>query len=220
MKLPGSNRWPELPWFTVLRGCAHTGTHTDIYAHTQCPQTLLPCESDPTGRNRAEAQLKLMGNSQVGRRKRRARITTTIFQKKWTKMLLRKGARVNWIVDWGSLSPPFFPPSFIYLMWNHASLLSLVSASITVSCLHRAVCGVRRSPRSASTADPIWTDQTKLDGTWLAKQVCAFLSVPVCAFVIDDWGQHVYPSVCDCLFLHRTCFQSSVSRRYSAGALP
>lgn len=74
---------------------AHRHTHTDIYAHTQCPQTLLPCESDPTGRKRAEAQLKLMGNSQVGRRKRRARITTTIFQKKWTKMLLRKGARVK-----------------------------------------------------------------------------------------------------------------------------
>lgn len=70
-------------------------THRYICTHTQCPQTLLPCESDPTGRKRAEAQLKLMGNSQVGRRKRHARITTTIFQKKWTKMLLRKGARVK-----------------------------------------------------------------------------------------------------------------------------
>lgn len=107
----------------------------------------------------------------------------------------------NWIVDWGTLSPPSFPPSFIYLMWNHASLLWLVSASITVSCLHRAVWGVRQASHSASAAILIWSDQTGLDGTGLAKQVCEFVYVHLCLFAIDDREQHVYSSAYDRLFL-------------------
>lgn len=37
--------------------------------------------------------------------------------------------------------PPSLPPSFIYLRRSHASLLSLVSSSITASCLHRDCAG-------------------------------------------------------------------------------
>lgn len=92
----------------------------------------------------------------------------------------------NWIVDSGSLSPPSFPPSFIYLMWNHASLLSLVSASITVSCLHRAAWGVRRAPHSASTGDRIWTDRTGLDGTGLPR-TGVWICVCACVCICDGW---------------------------------
>lgn len=81
----------------------------------------------------------------------------------------------------------------IYLMWNHASLLSLVSASTAASCLHWAVQGVRRAPHFASTADRIWAEQTGLDGGRLAKQVCGFISVQCCVCAVHGRGQHEHP---------------------------
>lgn len=66
--------------------------------------------------------------------------------------------------------------------------------------------------------DPDLNRQDRTISFWTGQNRCVNLFVRV--FVIGYRRQHVYPSVCDRLFPDRTCFQSSVSRRYNAGALP